>query len=256
MKTLNCCEPRQSVLDGSEDFVVNLSALSELTEPEAVEFLDANVLTSGMEDLVMQAFDRLSGGPSRGIFKLSESMGGGKTQSMIVCGLLARFPKLAASLAFRSQPKAGTPDKVVAFTGRSTDENVWVTIGKQLGADFPADSAPSEKQWAALFAGKSILILLDELAFYLVHAASKGTKDEGERFSTLTALALTNLFGVVRDHKEASRVAVVVADLQKDWDQGHEDLARIMRLNVTLGGTKPQVGFRFKRQQNKFFFHR
>src|SRR5271165_3836983 len=115
MKTLNCCEPRQSVLDGSEDFVVNLSALSELTEPEAVEFLDANVLTSGMEDLVMQAFDRLSGGPSRGIFKLSESMGGGKTQSMIVCGLLARFPKLAGSLPFRSQPKVVTPDNVVAF---------------------------------------------------------------------------------------------------------------------------------------------
>jgi Protein of unknown function (DUF499) len=237
MKTLNCCEPRQSVLDGSEDFVVNLSALSELTEPEAVEFLDANVLTSGMEDLVIQAFDRLSGGPSRGIFKLSESMGGGKTQSMIVCGLLARFPKLAGSLPFRNQPKAAEPDKVVAFTGRSTDENVWVTIGEQLGADFPANSAPSEKQWAALFSGKSILILLDELAFYLVHAASKGTKDEGERFSTLTALALTNLFGAVRDYTEASRVAVVVADLQKDWDQGHEDLARIMRLNVTLGGT-------------------
>lgn len=193
MKTLNCCEPRQSVLDGSEDFVVNLSALSDLTEPEAVEFLDANVLTSGMEDLVMQAFDRLSGGPSRGIFKLSESMGGGKTQSMIVCGLLARFPKLSASLPFRSQPNTARPGKVVAFTGRSTDENVWVTIGKQLGADFRGDSAPSEKQWAALFAGKSILILLDELAFYLVHAASKGTKDEGERFSTLTALALTNL---------------------------------------------------------------
>ena len=103
MKTLTCCTPRQSVLDGSEDFVVNLSALTEFTEPEAAEFLDANVLTSGMEDLITQAFDRLSGGPSRGIFKLSESMGGGKTQSMIVAGLLARFPKLAKALPFRPQ---------------------------------------------------------------------------------------------------------------------------------------------------------
>ncbi len=237
MKTLSCCIPRQSVLDGSEDFVVNLSALTELTEAEAKEFLDANVLTSGMEELITQAFDRMAGGPSRGIFKLSESMGGGKTQSMIVAGLLARFPKLAKGLPFKASPKTVKPDHVVAFTGRNTDENVWVSIGKQLGADFAADSAPSEKQWAALFKGKSVLILLDELAFYLVHAVSKGKKDEGERFSTLTALALTNLFGAVRDHKEAGQVAVVVADLQKDWDQGHEDLSRIMRANVSLGGT-------------------
>lgn len=237
MKTLNCCTPRQSVLDGSEDFVVNISGMTELTEKEAAEFLDSNVLTSGMEDLIMQSFDRLSGGPSRGIFKLSESMGGGKTQSMIVAGLLARFPKLAKGLPFKIAPKSVKPDKVIAFTGRSTDENVWLNLGQQLGAKFEADSAPSEKQWAALFRNKSILILLDELAFYLVHAAAKGKKEEGERFSTLTALALTNLFGAIRDHKEAGQVAVVVADLQKDWDQGHEDLVCIMKSNVTLGGT-------------------
>jgi hypothetical protein len=61
MKTLNCCVPRQSVLDGSEDFVVNISGQTELTEQEAAEFLDSNVLTSGMEELIMQSFDRLSG---------------------------------------------------------------------------------------------------------------------------------------------------------------------------------------------------
>lgn len=237
MKTLQCCKPRQSVLDGSEDFVVNLSALQELTEAEAAEFLDANVLTSGMEDLVTQAFDRLSGGPSRGIFKLSESMGGGKTQSMIVCGLLARFPKLAAGLPFKKAPKSVAPDHVIAFTGRDTDKNVWTTLGEYFGADFSEDSSPSEKQWAALLKDKSVLILLDELAFYLVHASTKGSKDEGARFSQRTSIALTNLFGAIRDHKEAGRVAVVVADLQKDWDQGHEELAKIMKSNTTLGGT-------------------
>lgn len=237
MITIACCEPRKTVLDGSEDFVVNLSALTKLSEAEAAEFLDSNVLTSGMDELVTQAFDRLSGGPSRGIYKLSESMGGGKTQSMIVCGLLARFPKLAKSQPFKKAPKPVKPKTIIAFSGRSTDQNIWLTIGGQLGASFAADSAPSEQQWAELFKGKSVLILLDELAFYLVHAASKGKKEEGERFSALTAIALTNLFGAIRDHKESSQVAIVVSDLQKDWDQGHEDLARIMRSNVTLGGT-------------------
>lgn len=237
MKSLQCCQPRQSVLDGSEDFVVNLTALTELSEAEATEFLDANVLTSGMEELITQSFDRLAGGPSRGIFKLSEAMGGGKTQSMIVCGLLARFPKLAAGLPFKTAPKSVKPDHVIAFTGRSTDENVWVTLGEQLGTTFPEDSAPSEKQWAEVLKGKSVLILLDELAFYLVHASTKGSREEGTRFSQRTAIALTNLFGAIRDHKEAARVAIVVADLQKDWDQGHEELAKIMRSDATLGGT-------------------
>ncbi|MGJ8726553.1 MAG: DUF499 domain-containing protein [Roseibacillus sp.] len=237
MKTLKCCQPRQSVLDGSEDFVVNLSALQELSEAEAKEFLDANVLTSGMEELISQSFDRLAGGPSRGIFKLSESMGGGKTQSMIVCGLLARFPALAASLHFAKAPKNVNPDHVIAFTGRDTDKNIWITLGEVFDADFVEDSAPSEKQWAALLKGKSVLFLLDELAFYLVHASTKGDKEEGARFSKRTSIALTNLFGAVRDHKEASQSAVVVADLQKDWDQGHEELAKIMRSDATLGGT-------------------
>lgn len=237
MKTLTCCELRQSVLDGSEDFVVNLSALQELTEAEACEFLDANVLTSGMEDLITQAFDRLSGGTSRGIFKLSESMGGGKTQSMIVCGLLARFPQLAVDQPFKKTPKNVSPDHVIAFTGRDTDKNAWITLGEVFGADFVEDSAPSEKQWAALMKDKSVLILLDELAFYLVHASTKGNKEEGARFSKRTSIALTNLFGAIRDHKETSRVVVVVADLQKDWDQGHEELAKIMRADATLGGT-------------------
>ena len=88
------CIPRQAVLDGTADFVVNLSDLPKLDEAEAREFLDANVLTSGMELLLMNAFSRLAGvGAPSGIYKLSESMGGGKTQSMIVAGILARFPQ-------------------------------------------------------------------------------------------------------------------------------------------------------------------
>lgn len=88
------------------------------------------------------------GGPENGsgATSLAFSMGGGKTQSMIVAGLLARFPKLAKPVPFKTQPKSATPDHVLAFTGRSTDENVWVNLGQQLGVDFPTDSAPSAWQ--------------------------------------------------------------------------------------------------------------
>jgi len=47
MKTLQACKPRQAFLDGTADFVVNLADLPKLTEEQARELLDSNVLTSG-----------------------------------------------------------------------------------------------------------------------------------------------------------------------------------------------------------------
>ena len=242
MKTLQACKPRQAVRDGTADFVVNLADLPRLTEEEAREFLDSNVLTSGMELLLMQAFSRLAGkGSASGIYKLSESMGGGKTQSMIVAGILARFPHLASVLPFQKALPDVTPDVVASFTGRATDKKVWVSLGKALGADLPSDRAPSEEEWRDLLKDRAALILLDELAFYLVHAASQGSKEEGTRAATLASIAMTTLFGAIRDYKECRRCVIVIADLQKDWEQGADELARIMKSNETLGGTMQSV---------------
>lgn len=242
-KTLNqTCTPRSAVLDGTADFVVNLADLAALSEAEASEFLDSNVLTSGMEMLLSQAFARMAGtGSSSGIYKLSESMGGGKTQSMIVAGILARFPQLASLMTFREPLTKANPDVVAAFTGRATDKKVWVAIGDSLGVTFAPDRAPSETEWRDALKDRSALILLDELAFYLVHAASQGSKEDGTRAATLAGIALTNLFGAVRDYKECRRSVIVIADLQKDWEQGAEELARIMRSNDSLGGTMQSV---------------
>jgi len=242
-KTLNqTCTPRAAVLDGTADFVVNLADLQALSEADATEFLDSNVLTSGMEMLLSQAFARLAGtGSASGIYKLSESMGGGKTQSMIVAGILARFPHLASLLPFRDPLAPAKPDVVAAFTGRATDKKVWVTIGDALGVTFASDRAPSETEWRDALKDRVALILLDELAFYLVHAASQGSKEDGTRAATLAGIALTNLFGAIRDYKECRRCVIVIADLQKDWEQGAEELSRIMRTNDTLGGTMNSV---------------
>ena len=48
MKTLQACKPRKAVLDGAADFVVNLADLPKLTEEQARELVNSNVLTSGM----------------------------------------------------------------------------------------------------------------------------------------------------------------------------------------------------------------
>ena len=159
MKNLyQSCTPRQAILDGTADFVVNLADLPRLNEDEAREFLDSNVLTSGMEMLLSQAFARMAGtGSASGIYKLSESMGGGKTQSMIVAGILALFPHLASLVSFKKPLSKTHPDVVAAFTGRATDKKVWVSLGDALGVKFPADrrwsipvinSTSLRKQWA------------------------------------------------------------------------------------------------------------
>ncbi len=243
MKNLfQSCTPRQAVLDGTADFVVNLSDLPRLTETEAREFLDSNVLTSGMEMLLSQAFARMAGtGSASGIYKLSESMGGGKTQSMIVAGILARFPHLASLVSFKKPLPKAHPNVVAAFSGRATDKKVWVSLGDVLGVKFPADRAPSEEEWRDALKGRQALILLDELAFYLIHASSQGSKEEGTRAATLAGIALTNLFGAVRDYKECKQTVIVISDLQKDWEQGAESLASILRSNDLLSSAVNSV---------------
>ena len=136
---------------------------------------------------------------------------------MIVAGILAHFPYLAECMAFRTPLPEAKPDVVASFTGRATDKKVWVVIGEALGVTFASDRAPSETEWRDALRDRSALILLDELAFYLVHAASQGSKEDGTRAATLAGLALTNLFGAVRDFKECRRSVIVIADLQKDW---------------------------------------
>ena len=78
MKALNqACIPRPDVLDGTADFLVNRADLASLTEADAHEFLDSNVVMSGIETLPSQSFAPPAGtGSSSGICKLSVSTGG------------------------------------------------------------------------------------------------------------------------------------------------------------------------------------
>lgn len=82
MKALQVSTPRKSVLDGAADLVVNLADLPRLSGAQAREFLDSNVLTSGMGLLLQRAFARMGGEKSAsGIYELPESIGGGGSSS-------------------------------------------------------------------------------------------------------------------------------------------------------------------------------
>jgi hypothetical protein len=227
MKTLQACTPRPAVLDDTADFVVNLADLPQLTEEEAKEFLDSNVLTSGMEFLLMQAFSRLAGiGSASGIYKLSEAMGGGKTQSMIVAGILARFPHLASMLPFQNPLPAAIPDVVVSFTERATDKKVWVSLGAALGANFSPDRAPSEDEWRDLLKAKRI-------PFYNMRY------DKGVEHRLLQTLSgriqeITTIFGTVPDFIVDRWVEDMLQD--KEWDSTAEVLNQIGAFQELLYG--------------------
>jgi hypothetical protein len=242
-KTLNqTCTPRASVLDGTADFVVNLADLPTLRRSRrtGVPRLERPDLRHGTAAVSRPLRAGRHEKSASGIYKLSESMGGGKTQSMIVAGILARFPGSQSLVAFREPLANAKPDVVAAFTGRATDKKVWVSIGEQLGVTFPR-SGPvgnrvarrAQEPHCTHPAGRTRLL----------PGPCSQPGQQGRRYPGRHA-------GRHRTDQPVRRRArlqgvppcvIVIADLQKDWEQGADSLAKIMRSNDTLGGTMQSV---------------
>lgn len=94
MKNLKAlCIPRQSVFDKSRrDVVLDITDLTE-GKIDPGTFFSENFITQGMRALYQAVFKRLEGTTDDGVFKLTQTMGGGKTHNMIAVGLLAKHPE-------------------------------------------------------------------------------------------------------------------------------------------------------------------
>ncbi|QVL47672.1 MAG: hypothetical protein KFB96_18550 [Thiocapsa sp.] len=91
MQTLaHACTPRDSIFDPSRrDTVLDLTDLiRDRIDPAA--FFGENYVTEGMRILLTEAFRRLEGKSTQGVFELTQEMGGGKTHLLNALGLLAR----------------------------------------------------------------------------------------------------------------------------------------------------------------------
>ncbi len=132
------CTPRRSTFDQNRrDVVLQLSDLFEgrYAQDVAAAFFEENFVTNGMKILVNMAFDRLNGSNNQAAtFMLSQSMGGGKTHSMIALGLLARFPELRARF-WKDKALGSAPIRVIGFDGRESDcpFGIWGALADQLG---------------------------------------------------------------------------------------------------------------------------
>ena len=219
MSLHSLCTPRDSVFAADRRAtVLSLDAYLK-GKVEGEPFFEENYFTTGMTTLVDRALRHLSGAQSgSSVFLLSQSMGGGKTHSMIALGLLAQDPGLRTKVLGDENPAPKlAAAKVIGFNGRNSDApgGIWGALAEQLGkADLMADyctpllKAPGPEAWRQLLGEEPIVLFLDELPPYLENAVAVpvGNGDLG----LVTTTALANLFVAVA---EMNNVCLVLSDL-------------------------------------------
>jgi len=222
------CIPRESVFDETQrDDTLDLTNLID-GKIDIDRFITETYVTEGMSQLLDSAFKRFKRRGSSGIIKLSQAMGGGKTHSMMIAGLLAEHPELRKKfLEGKYDDDQLGKVKVVAFTGRESDApyGIWGAIAEQLGKKdsfkeyYSPLKAPGQSAWINLLKGEPLLILLDELPPYLdyARAISIGNSD----LSDITKTALSNLFTAI-NKEELSNVCLVISDLRAAYEKGGE----------------------------------
>ena len=237
----HACTPRQDILGGTFNPEIFTASLHQVLKAYRGEdstshdlytraepfFGEATYPTAGMRSVLDAALGRLTGDNSQpAIQRLETGFGGGKTHTLIALAHLAyrgrALTEVARDVVDGSRlPAAGSVD-VVGISGEVVAVHrqqgsalvaytLWAEIARQIGGQALADSlGPAVDSWAttdedfldALFKGRSVLIMLDELALYAARLAA--FRPDGPE---LLAASLMALLGYARTH---SRLAVVV----------------------------------------------
>lgn len=237
MKPLaDLCVPRDSVFDPQKrDTVLDLTDLVD-GRIDAAAFFAENYITEGMKTLLKNGFQRLEGKTEQGVFKLKQAMGGGKTHNLLTLGLLAQHPEFRKQVLdgiYESDPSVG-PVKVIAFAGRESDAplGIWGALAEQMGKKqhfsdcYSPLQAPGQKAWENLFAGESVLILLDELPPYFENARAKAIGNSD--LANVTATAISNLLSAISKNDKCNRVCLVITDLANSYKQGSAIISNVL----------------------------
>jgi hypothetical protein len=215
-------------------------------EPGAAEaFFKKTYVTGGMRTLLRQGLQRLSGVSGQAVFELKQSMGGGKTHSMLALGYLAANPSLT-HLIPQDIVQDFTPAKarVVALSGRSIsrDKHLWGDIAEQLGKaekflEFYKGSpqAPNEKDWQDLIGDQPTLILLDELPPYFGYGVTQQVG--GGTLADVTVYAVSNLLSAALKLK---RLCVVISNLSGSYQDASKQIAALIQRAV--GNLQQEAG--------------
>ena len=106
-----------------------IESLEELVGHDAgaaEAFFKKTYVTGGMHTLLRQGLQRLAGSSGQAVFELKQSMGGGKTHSMLALGYLAANPQLAGFVPkeirkdSRRPRRASSPSRAARSRATST----------------------------------------------------------------------------------------------------------------------------------------
>ncbi|QGM48238.1 anti-phage-associated DUF499 domain-containing protein [Methylocystis heyeri] len=200
----------------------------------AEAFFRKTYVTGGMHTLLRQGLQRLAGSSGQAVFELKQSMGGGKTHSMLALGYLAANPGLAHLVPKEiSQGFTPTAARVVAISGRSIsrDKHLWGDIAEQLGKadDFVefykgSPQAPNEKDWVNLIGDEPTLILLDELPPYFGYGVTQPVG--GGTLADVTVYAVANLLSAALKLK---RLCIVISNLSGSYHGASQQIAAMIQ---------------------------
>jgi hypothetical protein len=247
------CQPREDILKGelrADIFAARLKdVIDRAADPiygDANLFFENTFPTEGLRTLLRETLDRLTGkDPAKdALIRLETSFGGGKTHSLIALYHLAtgNLPKksllkwLGDDAVF---PKAGQV-RVAGLVGSELDPTVgvghgdggirtktlWGEIAYQLGGAegyaiaqesdelFAAPGTPLLEKVEKINAGAPTLVMIDELARYLVAAAAQPTRTGGSNLAEQSVAFLMSLL----EHAASRPNVVVVLTLAGEGD--------------------------------------
>ena len=219
-----------------DDLVDQIANLEDLNDPASLDAQQSSagtILPKASHRLLYTGFERLSGRSDTGAFYLSQSMGGGKTHSLIAFGLLARDPALRQRIVPKLAEKASFgAAKIVVFNGHQNPKHfLWGHIAEQLGraekmSRFWRDGAdaPGIDDWIATIGPDPVLILLDELPSYLQMASGRTVGK-----STLADVTIGGLERLFNALPKLPNACVVVTNLKDDiYAQGSGKLRTLI----------------------------
>lgn len=224
----NTCVPRLDALNdkSSNNETLNISTWEKV---DVEDFFERNYITEGMHRLAQNVFNRFNGNTNApSLIKLTQSMGGGKTHNMTMLALLSRYPEYR-HLILDDYRGTMTKIKVVVVDGRNDHPHgIWGSIAEQLRKkelfkDFYSPlSTPGTNNWNELLKDSSVLILIDEIPFYLNKSKSKPVGDDN--LANVTKNALVELFQAVQ---QSESTCLVMSTLVGDYESANNDLEEI-----------------------------
>lgn len=236
--------PHRDILENRFDesvFAADLSNVVNKTGPieyqDPIVFFRRTYLTQGLINLMAAVLSRLAGlGRGEAVIQIQTPFGGGKTHALIALYHLFTSPEVLASsdalavvlnkAGVEQVPKA----RVVAFVGTAPDtvqsKTLWGFLAEALG-NYPllegpdrARLAPGKELLRRLIGDEPTLILMDELAGYLVKA-----KD----FMGQVLVFLQELTEVVKVSPRCALVAVLPSSAPYG-DEGRRALSELEKI--------------------------